>query len=199
MKHYFIFFPLLFFVFILLIGCGGSKVGIKPIDDEVTKIETKFGETAAAIIKNGGVAAVGDGISERRDIAKDKALIKAQSQLAEIFEMKISRLSKLFVEEVGSEDTEINEAYSNVIRKFSTTTLRGAIPSPARYLMENGKYTAFILVSIDPKTLNQSLLDEMKSNPKLYQRYISTKAHEELLKEIDKYEQQEKEKQESFK
>jgi len=48
---------------------------------------------------------------------------------------------------------------------------------------------AGVLLSIDPKTINQSLLDEMSKEQKLYQRFRSSQAFDELQKEMDNYEE----------
>lgn len=192
----------LFFVSIVLLlaslvvlqSCGGSAA-VKKVGDDVEKIEAELEALKAAYQEKGGIAAIGMGVSKRRDIARDKAISDAQGGLAESFEVKVSRLRKSFIEEVGSEDTEINEAFSIVTKSVASKLLRGAIVQKTRYLKEDGKYTAYVLTAITPETANQSLLDEMKSNRKLYERFRASKAYEELNKEVEDFEKWKKNQQ----
>ena len=57
------------------------------------------------------------------------------------------------------------------------------------YLVEDGKYTAYVVYAIDPKVLNQSILDEAKNHRKLYERFRASKAFKELNEEVKKFEE----------
>jgi len=166
-----------------LIGCSTSKL---------IRTEDPFEELqvmANQITEQGGVAAVGMGSSSRLDIAKEKAKTDAQGAISESFETKVSRLRKSFIEEVGSNDTEINETFTTVTKSVSKQTLTGARVLKTIYNKdkETGKYLAGVLLSLDPKTINQSILDEMSKDQKLYQRFRSSQAFEELQKEMESY------------
>lgn len=166
-------------------GCSSSKL---------LRVEDPFAELqnmANQINKQGGVASVGMGTSTRMDFAKDKATTDAQGGMSESFETKVSRLKQSFLEEVGSNDSEINETFSTVTKAVSKQTLTGARVLKTIYNKDKktGKYMAGVLLSIDPKTINQSLLDEMSKEQKLYQRFRSSQAFDELQKEMDNYEE----------
>lgn len=170
---------------LLLFGCSSS--GFMRVEDPFEELQTM----ANQITEQGGVAAVGMGTSSRMDIAKDKAKADAQGGMSESYETKVSRLKKSFLEEVGSDDSEINETFSTVTKAVSKQTLTGARVLKTIYNKEKetGKYVAGVLLVIDPKTVNQSLLDEMSKEQKLYQRFRSSQAFDELQKEMDSYEE----------
>lgn len=153
----------------------------------MTDLSNKF-------IESGGVAAVGQGTSMRQDLAKKKAVTDALGNLAQVFNTKVQRLQRSFQEEIGStNDSEINEAFSTVTKTLTSQVLRGATPKKVKYMRnkETGQITAAVVVAIDPKTLNQAILDELQNKkPQLYQRFRATKAYEDLKKEMEEYEKQ---------
>ncbi len=127
MKRNLVFTSLFCIMLFLMIGCGSSRVGIKPIDDDATEVEESMDLEVNNTNEGGGVAAWGIGISKRRDIARDKATIDAQGNIAESFKVEVNRLRKKFVEEVGTDNTEIIEHFSDVIESFTSKTLKGLV------------------------------------------------------------------------
>ncbi|MBK6681732.1 MAG: hypothetical protein IPG53_17910 [Ignavibacteriales bacterium] len=111
-------------------------------------------------------------------------------KLAEILEQKIQRLTKAFVEEVGSgNNPQISETFSKVQKNVANAKLSGAIVKDSKLTKNSktGQFMAGALVMIDPKTINTSILDELKkTDDKLYQQFRSSKGFEELEKEMDK-------------
>ncbi len=179
----------------LFMACGGGSKKATKAESSMETIDDPFQDLtdmANGIIDAGGVAAVGQGISKRMDLAKKKAVTDAQGQLAEIFNTKVQKLKKSFQEEIGSaDDSEINEAFTDVTKTLSSTMLRGAITKKVKYMKdrETGKITAAAVVAIEPNKVNMSILDEMKNKkPKLYERFRASQAYDELKKEMENYE-----------
>ena len=88
-------FILLVAVVLFLAACSSSK----KIDDasdwkEVGDPFQELTTMANDIIESGGVAAVGEGRSTRKDIAKQKAIASSELSLAGIFERKVEGLKK---------------------------------------------------------------------------------------------------------
>ncbi len=198
MRRFLILFLTLIVASIMVMSCGSSNPKVAATNpDAMEVIEDPFQDLtdlSNKIIESGGVAAVGQGTSARQDLAKKKAVTDALGNLAQIFNTKVQRLNKSFQEEIGSaNDSEINEAFSTVTKTLTSQLLRGAITKKVKYLRnrETGQITAAVVVAIDPKTLNQSILDELQNKkPQLYQRFRATKAYEELKKEMEEYEKQ---------
>jgi len=174
---------------------GGSKKMVK--DEALEAYEDPFQDLmdmTNGIIDAGGVAAVGQGISLRQDIAKKKAVTDAQGQMAEIFSAKVQKMKKMFVEEIGSaEDSEINEAFTDVTKTLSSTVLKGAITKKVKYMRdkETKQFTAGVVVAVEPNKVNMSIFDEMQNKkPKMYERFRASKAYDELKSEMENYEKQ---------
>ncbi|APF18510.1 hypothetical protein [Caldithrix abyssi] len=198
MKRFMFFALILVIASALMISCGSSNPKVAASDPGAMEvIEDPFQDLtdlANKIIESGGVAAVGQGTSARQDLAKKKAVTDAMGNLAQVFNTKVQRLNKSFQEEIGSaNDSEINEAFTTVTKTLTSQLLRGAVTKKVKFLRnkETGQITAAAVVAIDPKTLNQSILDELQNKkPQLYQRFRATKAYEELKKEMEDYEKQ---------
>jgi len=175
---------------LLLIGCGGHAPAVT---DDLTEIADPFQDLqdmANGFIKDGNIAVVGVGTSTRQDIARDKARASAQAKLAESFETKVEVLKKKFTEELGSDMTnELNETFTNVIKTTSKTVLFGAIENKAKYFKDNktDMISAGVVLYVSPDVMNQSLLDQMKNKPKLYERFRASEAYKELEEEMENY------------
>ena len=173
------------FTMSLMVSCGGSGETTKSSPyNELAKI-------ANTMRKNGAVADVGQGQSKREDLAREKAQTDGRAKIAMGMEVKVQALQKKFVEEIGSnEDTEINEAFSSVTKQMASTVLQGVFPEEERMVEKDGMITIYVLMAVDPSTFNQSLMDEMKSKPKVYERFRASQAYDELKNEMDTYEAQ---------
>lgn len=195
MKRLFLFTLLAVLSFSLITACGGGgKSAVK--DSSIEVIDDPFQDLTdltSDIITGGGLAAVGQGTSERQDLAKKKAVTDAQGQLAEILEAKVNKMKKSFQEEIGTgNNTEINEAFTDVVKVLSKTTLRGAITKKTKFMKDKdtGMFTAAVVVAVEPNTINMSLFDEMqKSQPKLYERFRASQAYKELEDEMKNYDE----------
>ena len=76
---------------IMFLGnCGG---GTTVTADPFTEVEEEFDAVKNSILSAGGVADIGIGRSPRRDIAKEKAKVNGQKNLAQILENKIQNLT----------------------------------------------------------------------------------------------------------
>lgn len=154
-------------------------------------------EKANKIIEEGGIAAVGQGIDSKSLVgAKEMARTSGQARLAETFNLKVQRLKKSFMEEVGQgQSTEVNKLFSVATKALTSKVLKGAFEKDSKLLTnDKGEYLYGVLMVITPKTADMSLLDEMQTGkPKLYQRFRASQAFKELQKEMDKYEKEQKE------
>ncbi len=173
------------FTMSLMVSCGGSgATATSSPYNELMKI-------ARDMRKGGAIADVGQGTSKREDIAREKAQTDGRAKIALGMEVKVQALQKKFVEEIGSnEDTEINEAFTSVTKQMASTVLQGAFPEEERMTEKDGMITIYVLMAIDPSTFNKSFMDEMKSKPKVYERFRASQAYDELKTEMDAYEAQ---------
>ena len=185
---------LLLITTIMFLGnCGG---GMTVTADPFTEVEEEFEAVKNTILSAGGVADIGIGRSPRRDIAKEKAKVNGQKNLAQIFENKVQNLTKSFIEELGEDtDVEINEAFSSATKSITSKVLNGVISKKTQYVQEkvDGKivYSCYVLMAIEPGTVNQSLMDEMgNKNKKTYERFRASQAFDEMDDAMKDYEAQ---------
>ena len=180
-------------IIMFLGNCGG---GMTVTADPFTEVEEEFEAVKNTILSAGGVADIGIGRSPRRDIAKEKAKVNGQKNLAQIFENKVQNLTKSFMEELGEDaDVEINEAFSTATKSVSSKVLNGVISKKTKYVQEkvDGRtvYSCYVLMAIEPGTVNQSLMDEMQvKNKKTYERFRASQAFDEMDDAMKDYEAQ---------
>ena len=193
MKQYVQMFSVMMLVLLFtLSACSSSNENVKEEWNEVEDLMKDLQELSSDIIEDGGVAAYGEGLSTRMDIAKEKARASADGALAEIFNKKIERMKKNYLEEVGQgKNSEVNELFSVVTKELTSQVLVGAYERESKMLQNNkNEYLCGIVMAITPNSVNLSIIDEMKNNkPELYQRFRASQAFEELNKEIKDYEE----------
>ncbi|HGY56511.1 MAG TPA: hypothetical protein ENK44_12450 [Caldithrix abyssi] len=197
MKQFFFLLFTAIFALGMMTSCGGSKKTVDQADSDFEEVADPFADLtdlSNQIIEAGGVAAVGEGISKRRDIAKEKARTNAQGKLAEIFNLKVQKMKKQFLEEIGGADeSEVNEAFSSVTKTLTSKVLKGAVVKKTKITKnkKTGQYMVGVVVAITPKTVNMSVMDELEgSKPQLYQRFRASQAYQDLKKEMEDYEKQ---------
>ncbi len=191
-------------VIFCFIGCGGSG---KSLQEQITEgadeliIKADPGKTLETLSdelnETGGVSAVGEGQSKRRDLAKEKAQFAAEAKIAQSLDQKMTSLRKKAVENIGQgeADDEINENFSTAMKSLSQQILKGAtVKKTILAQRKDGVYYAWSLVIINPKMVNSAMLNEVKKkNVKLYERMQTSKLFDELNKEEKEYEAKMKE------
>lgn len=162
-------------------GCAG---GMKVVKTPHSDLQLKANE----LVKNGGLAVVGTGISTREDMAREKAQNSGRTLLAQALETKVKAYEKQFKEEIGTAgEAEINEAFQTVSEQLSKTVLVGVLPMEEVVTLNNGQYTIYTIMSIDPKIFIQSFQDQMKEQKAIYTRYRQSQMHKEMEQKLEDY------------
>jgi hypothetical protein len=180
---------------VLMQACGGGSEKAKDPNMGTAMADPfeELNQMVESIIDGGGVAALGEASSRERSMAKSAAEVDARGKLAQIFNAKVQRVQRKFEEEVGdAEESEINRAFSNVTKILTSQELTGSRNKKTLYTMEqkNGKtvYQAGVVMAIEPKVVNQAIMNEMKENKQLYDRFRASQAYKDLEAEMEKYE-----------
>lgn len=146
-------------------------------------------QKALDLNNSGTVAALGMGIdlTGRFDFALQKAQLDGRAKVAQQYESTISGLVNQFAETLNgstSTGTETNETFKVAVSNVFKRNLNGVrAVSVSQQIKESGKVTVGIIMGVDAKMLNSSLLDEVKTvDPKLYERFRSSQAFDELKK-----------------
>lgn len=177
------------------IGCGGGGAAKQAEDEfvEVKQMAPELYSLAETINKKGGIAEVSFSESPRQDFAEQKAVMECQRKISERYEAKVQTLTKKFAEEIQGNTSaggpEINEAFTNVMKVSSKNVLQGAtkLAPPKAFKKKDGQYRVYVVYGMDPDMLNQSIIDQTKTNPKLYERFRASQAYKELEKEMAEY------------
>jgi ribosomal protein S20 len=169
---------------VFLLGACAGGGGMKVVSSPHSELQLE----ANQLVKDGGLAFVGTGISTREDIARKKAQTAGRTGLAQALESKVKSYEKQFQEEIGtSGESEINEAFQTVSEQLSKTVLVGVLPVREIITKDEGTYTIYTIMAVDPKTFIQSFQDQMKEQKALYTRYRQSKMHNEMEKKLEDY------------
>jgi ribosomal protein S20 len=176
-------------------GCGGGGAARQAEEEfvEVKQMAPELYALAETINKKGGIAEVAYSESPRQDFAEQKAVMECQRKISERYEAKVQTLTKKFAEEIQGNTSaggpEINEAFTNVMKVSSKNVLQGAtkLAPPKAFKKKDGQYRVYVVYGMDPDMLNQSIIDQTKTNPKLYERFRASQAYKELEKEMAEY------------
>jgi hypothetical protein len=172
-----------------LVGCGGAKTTnlAPPPPDEITAPDWFLNTPTDANY----LFATATMTSRDMQMAIQKAETQARTNLAQQMETKIGNLTKQFQEEVGfDEDSELLQQFTSATKVVTKQTLSGARSDEKKLVKESGLYRAYVLMSLPIGQANQQLMDKIKANRNLYTRFQSTKAFDELNKELDALKQE---------
>lgn len=164
-----------------------EAAGTKPVDQQAAKVASNipvwYFQTP---IQEGYLFGTGTGRSRDLSMAKEKALTEAQGKIAESVGGKVTKQTKTFKTEAGSNVIENN---STVTKKtainidFTGTEVREVVVN----LEQGGNFRVFVLVSLPLGENNQVLKQQMDAA--LTRQILSTESS--TLKELEKEERRE--------
>ncbi len=125
--------------------------------------------------------AVKTAISTDMQLAKDKATADARGEISKQTAAHVKTFEKKFTEEVGGvKNAEVNQHFLNVIKIVSKTTLVGSKVTESKVCNENNGYRAYVLVEYPIGAANKALVEQIKKDKLLYERFRSNEAYKEL-------------------
>ena len=137
--------------------------------------------------------AVGMGESSNLQLAIDKASTNARAEIGRQLNIKVENMMKVFLEEVGNTDPELNEFSSSTTKTVVSTELTGSKIKEQKYQEKDGKYQASVLVEYPIGQANAALMSQIKKNENMYTRFRASEGFKELETEVEKYESWKKE------
>ena len=141
----------------------------------------------------GGVAEIGEAMSKREDIARDKARTDAYIKIGQAIQSRIDGVSSLYVKEVGDENaSEIQDIFEKSSKVVINTTIQGIFAVDETILLDkDGVYHAFMLYAITPKSVNTKLMQKLRElQPEIYERFITSKTYGDIELEEEMYEKE---------
>jgi len=173
---------------VLLVGCGGGPK---------TMQATATGEIPQWYVNppqdpNYLYAAYTES-SQDVQVALDKALLGARTELGRQVEVKIAALQKKFVEETGTgQDAQILQQFSEASKNVVSTTLTGSAMKKQERVKDGNMWRAYVLAAYPIGDANKAMLDAIKKNQEMYTRFRASQAFQELDTEVQKYEDSKK-------
>ena len=101
-------------------------------------------------------------------------------------EARMANLTKDFQEETGVDsDSELIQSFNTATKTVTNQIIVGSSTEKKELVPEKGIYRAYVLMSLPIGPANELLMEKIKDNESLYTQFRSSKAFEELSKEIE--------------
>ena len=130
----------------------------------------------------------------------DKAKQDARLDVAEQLESHIQGLIKKFDEEVGrTEDSELLQQYTKVSKNVVDQTLLGSRVKKSDVKKEGEMYRAYVTIEAPLGEARTKLLQMLRENHHLYNRFRNAQSFKELEEEVEKLKEYKEEQEKAFK
>lgn len=127
--------------------------------------------------------------SQDMQLAVDKAVTGARTEIGRQVEVKIQGLQKKFEEEVGGgANAELLQQFTSTSKTIVSTVLSGSRVEKQEQFQDGQMWRAYVLVQYPLGAANEALMQSIKSNEALYTRFRSSQAFKDLDDEVKKYE-----------
>jgi hypothetical protein len=176
----------LFLVFALLVSsCSTMKVIHNKQRDKLQKKADRYRFF-------GGVAEIGEAMSQRQDIARDKARTDAYIKIGQSIQSRIDGVSALYIKEEGvGADSEITDIFEKSSKVIINTTIQGIFSVNETVTLKDNIYTVYALYAITPRSINTRLMKELREQqPEIYERFLLSKTYGEMEEEVVQYEKE---------
>jgi hypothetical protein len=170
---------------LLLTSCSTMKVVHNKQRDKLQKKADRYRVF-------GGVAEIGEAMSKREDIARDKARTDAYIKIGQSIQSRIDGISSLYIKEEGDDSaSEIKDIFEKSAKVIINTTIQGIFAVDETIMLKDGTYTAYLLYAITPRSVNTKLMKEIRElQPEMYERFLLSKTHGDMELEIEQYEKE---------
>ena len=135
---------------------------------------------------------IGVATATSRDLqtAVDKAKQDGRVEIARQLDVRVTGLSKRFVEETGlNQDAELLGMFSQVSKTVVSDSLNGSRMSKQQLDREGGTYRAYVQMEMPIGEANARFLEKIRSQERLHTRVRASEAFEELDREVQAYEE----------
>jgi len=122
--------------------------------------------------------------------AVDKAKQDGRADIARQLDLRITGLSKRFVEETGlNDDAELLSMFTQVSKTVVSDSLTGSRVAKQDLGREAGGYRAYVMMEMPIGEANARFVEKIKAQQRLYTRFRASEAFEELDQEVQEYEE----------
>ena len=136
--------------------------------------------------KDDALYGVATGASTDMQFAVDKAMLGAKRELASNFSSHVSSLMKDFSAQAGDNDSQVMQDISRTTKLVvNKVNLVGVQRTNFKVDREGKTYHAYVKLRYSIDDSNKLLLDEIRRNQRLAHKLESSKAFQELEREVD--------------
>ena len=172
----------------VLIGCGGGPK---------TMQETATGQVPEWFTNPpqdpNYLYAANSATSQDVQVALDKALLGARTEIGRQVEVRMNALQKQFTEETGTgQDAQLLQQFSSATKSIVSTTLTGSTMKNSSRVQDGNMWRAYVLAAYPIGDANKAMLEAIKKNQEMYTRFRASQAFQELDTEVQKYEEAKK-------
>ncbi len=164
---------------LFLLGCGGSEQKAPAGPKEVFQPNWyNLQDNPEMVYSYGNAEKVSQNASEAA------ALANAYAEAAMYVENYVKTMTKNFISEAGVDNPEVTALTEQVTKLVAQTKFVGAMVTERKtYTMENGRYKTFVRLAIPKADVQKNLVDRIKREEALYNRFRASQSFEELDKE----------------
>jgi hypothetical protein len=136
------------------------------------------------------LVAVASATSLDLQTAVDKAKQDGRAEIARQVDVRITGMSKRFIEETGlNDDAELLGMFTQVSRSVVSDSLTGSRISKQELGREADGYRAYVLMEMPIGEANARFVEKIRAQERLYTRFRASEAFEELDRMVQEYEQ----------
>lgn len=175
----------LVFVFTCFVGCeSGDDV---EEDNKTLDLPSWF---LSPPIADDALYAIGVGESSKLQMAMNKASDWARQELSRVISVKVSTMTKQFLEEAGVDDVSQTTEFTEVVSKsIASNSISGSkIKEQEIKETDDGKYIAYCLVELKLADMTGAIDEIVKQNSAAFAKLQANRAFDDLaneLKELD--------------
>jgi hypothetical protein len=169
-----------------VIGCGGSKK-MKAPEGGSMKVPEWY---VSPPTNDNRLVGVASATSLDLQTAVDKAKQDGRAEIARQVDLRITGMSKRFIEETGlDDDAELLGMFTQVSKSVVSDSLTGSRISKQEMKRHGQGYRAYVMMEMPIGEANARFVEKIRAQERLYTRFRASEAFEELDEMVDEYEQ----------
>jgi hypothetical protein len=170
-------------VALMLVGCGGSKEAAQTTGDVPDWFTNPPQDPNYLFAANTAT-------SQDLQLAIDKAVTGARTEIGRQMEVKVNGLQKKFEEETGvGQDAQLLSQFTSASKTVVSTQLSGSRIKFQKQLREGNLWRAYVLMEYPIGAASEAMMKAIKANNQMYTRFRASEAYKDLDKEVEKYEE----------
>lgn len=172
----------------MFIGCGGSKQPLQSASaGDVPEWYMNKPEDPNSLFETATAT------SQDMQLAVDKAVQAARTNLARQVETKVQALQKRFQEETGlGQDSQLLDQFTQASKTITSATLSGSKVKKQQPMKDGSIWRAYVLIEYPLGAAQEALRAQIQKNEQIYTKVRASEVYKELDDSVEKYEQSKK-------